>query len=441
MTAMSWRVGARSDVGLQRDGNEDSFFAGARLLVVADGVGGSAAGEIASSLTVRALEPLETDSSVTDPLEALRTATRTANSDVHNAIEADRALAGMGTTLTAMLWSGETLGMAQLGDSRAYRLRDGVLVQITTDHTLVQSLIEEGQITPEEALTHPRRSWILRALDGRAESDPDLEVLDPQPGDRYLLCSDGLSDYVEEAAIAAALGGDDPQLASERLVDLALKAGAPDNVTCVVADPVTDVTVTQPPLVGGAAATPPPVPTPARPASLDFRGDPQQVESPRRRSLGKRLAIVAAIVIVLVAGAIAGTLIYVHHQWYVGQSAGKVTIYQGVKGSAAGHKLSKVHTVSDLPVSALPQTDRQAVIDGRNTYGSESGAQGYVDRLTTDACAQARAQQPKPSPHPTSTPSPHRSSGANNQRRHHPTPSPTPTLPSYCAGVTPTVPQ
>jgi protein phosphatase len=430
---MTWRFGARSDVGLHRDGNEDSFFAGSRLLVVADGVGGSAAGEIASSLAVHALQPLESDTSITDPLPALGAATRTANTDVRQAIQADRALSGMGTTLTALLWSGETLGLAQLGDSRGYRLRGGELTQITKDHTLVQSLVEEGQITPDEALTHPRRSWILRALDGREESEPDLEILDPQPGDRYLLCSDGLSDYVDLAAIAAALAGDDPQLASERLVDLALKAGAPDNVTCVVADPVEDA-IAQPPLIGGAAAVPrEPVKTAGSPA--DFLTDPPDGEpAGKRRSLAKRLTLIIGAVVVLVVAAIVGTVIYVNHQWYVASSHGNVAIYQGVKGSAAGHKLQKVHQLSQVPVTALPQTDRQDVLQGRNTYSKESSAQAYVTRLTSDACteAQAKASASAAAASASPTPTPSSTSSKRNQKV-RPTTSPTPTLPAYCS--------
>jgi protein phosphatase len=424
---MSWRFGARSDVGLHRDGNEDSFFAGSRLLVVADGVGGSAAGEIASSLAVHALQPLESDPSITDPLPALGAATKTANTDVREAIQADRALSGMGTTLTALLWSGDTLGLAQLGDSRGYRLRDGQLTQITKDHTLVQSLVDEGQITPDEALTHPRRSWILRALDGREESEPDLEVLDPQPGDRYLLCSDGLSDYVDLTAIATALAGDDPQLASERLVDLALKAGAPDNVTCVVADPVEDG-VTQPPLVGGAAAVPrAPIP-PATEPSQSTETEP----APRGRSLAKRLTLVVGAVVVLVALAIVGTVIYIQHQWYVASSQGNVAIYQGVKGSAAGHKLAKVHELSQVPVTALPQTDRQDVVQGRNTYSKQSGAQAYVSRLTSDACTQAKAKAAAAAASASPSPTPSSTSSKRNQHV-QPTTSPTPTLPAYCS--------
>jgi protein phosphatase len=421
---MSWRVGARTDVGLQRDNNEDSFFAGTRLLVVADGVGGSAAGEIASSLAVNALQPLESDQAISDPLRALRDATRTANTDLREAIEADPTLSGMGTTLTALLWADGTLAVAQLGDSRAYRLRAGRLEQITHDHTLVQSLVDEGQITTEEAAVHPRRSWILRALDGREDSDPDVETLDPHGGDRYLLCSDGLSDYVEEPAIATALGGGDPQDASERLVQLALQAGAPDNVTCIVADPVEDA-VAQPPLIGGAAAN-----QRNRKGAAAPSNEPEPAPAPeaKRVSIGKRLTLVVGVIVILVAAAIVATVVYINHQWYVASSNGNVAIYQGVKGSAVGHKLSHVHSISKLPVSAVLPYERQDVINGSNSYNSQSAAQAYVDRLTSDACAQAAKATPRPSP------TPHATSSAKARRTHRtrPRPTPTPTLPAYC---------
>jgi protein phosphatase len=420
---MTWRVGARSDVGLHRDGNEDSFIAGSRLVVVADGVGGSVAGEIASTLAVQALQPLEADTSITDPLAALGAAIRTANTDLRIAIESDRALAGMGTTLTAMLWSGETLGMAQLGDSRAYRMRAGELQQITKDHTLVQSLVDEGQITAEEALVHPRRSWILRALDGRDESEPDLVILDPQPGDRYLLCSDGLSDYVDVTAIAEALTATDPQDASQRLVDLALKAGAPDNVTCVVADPVTDA-VPQPPIVGGAAATarPAPLTTPS-PAPHEFvpTGTADEAATPRRPSLTRRLLLVFGLVVVLVVAAGVGTIWWTRSQWYVGRDGADVAIYQGVHGAVLGHRLNRLHRQTDLPSNAL-SADDLARVSTRVEVNSLSAAYQVVANMRAQACTNAKSRAVAA----------HQQLLKQRSLHHTKKPVPPVTLPSYC---------
>jgi protein phosphatase len=308
-------------------------------------------------------------------------------------------------------------------------LRDGELTQITRDQTLVQSLVDEGQITPEEALTHPRRSWILRALDGRDESDPDVELLTSQPGDRYLLCSDGLSDYVDVAAIADALGQGEPQQASEALVDLALRAGAPDNVTCVVADPIEKPRPGQQPVLGGAATATPRIPTAAEPTPSEDPiaaedGGRHAVERGRRR-IGTRLAIVAGVVVVLIGAAIAITATYIHRQWYVAQSEGKVTIYHGVKGTALGYDLSHVHQITDLPATALPYDDQSNVRSGINTSGGLTGAQREVDTLRSDACALAASTAPTPSPTPSTV--------TGKRHKHHLRKAiPKPTLPSWC---------
>src|SRR3954454_7842073 len=233
---LSLRFGARSDVGLTREGNEDALYAGPRLLAVADGMGGHAAGEGASRVVIEALVPLDQSPPDGDLTEALRRAVETANGYLRDMVAADSALEGMGTTLTALLSAGQRLGLVHVGDSRAYLLRDDELHQITHDHTLVQSLVDEGRITPEEATTHPQRSWITRALDGRGEIELDVSVREAHDGDRYLLCTDGLSGVVSEETMLEALRVPDPQGACDRLVELALRAGGPDNITCIVAD-------------------------------------------------------------------------------------------------------------------------------------------------------------------------------------------------------------
>src|SRR3954462_13316791 len=258
---LSLRFGARSDVGLAREGNEDAMYAGPRLLAVADGMGGHAAGEVASRVVIETIAPLDAGSA--DPATDgdltgdLRSAVETANGYLRDMVAADSALEGMGTTLTALLWVQQTLGLVHIGDSRAYLLRDGHLEQVTHDHTLVQTLIDQGRITPDEANTHPQRSWITNALDGRPDIELDLSIRDVRVGDRYLVCSDGLSSYVGEQTIAEALGSGDPQTSCDRLVDLALRAGGLDNVTCIVADIVEEDGADEGPIVGGAAAQAP----------------------------------------------------------------------------------------------------------------------------------------------------------------------------------------
>jgi protein phosphatase len=392
----SWRFGAKTDVGLVRDGNEDSLYAGPRLLVVADGVGGSVAGEIASKLAVQTLAPLDSDGTISDPLAALREAVLRADAQLRDAIASDPRLSGMGTTLTAILGAGDTVGLAQLGDSRAYLFRSGELSQITRDHTLVQSLVDEGQITAEEAQVHPRRSWILRALDGRGEAEPDLMPLTAVAGDRYLLCSDGLSDYVDQGAIEAALAaGDDPQPTCERLVELALHAGAPDNVTCIVAEPVEGDEPAPKPVIAGAAATPDRTRTvEAQPAAAVQRS----ADGPRRRGgIGRRLAIVAVIVILLVAAAIGGTALYIRGQWYVADHDGYVGVFHGVRGSFASVSLSRLDTQTALPIDQVTEADRALLTSGQ--VSSRSDVNAEIKTLTTDACDAWTAAHPaKPAP-------------------------------------------
>ncbi|TAL22920.1 MAG: serine/threonine-protein phosphatase, partial [Frankiales bacterium] len=260
--SLGLRYAARSHTGLLRDGNEDSVYAGPRVLAVADGMGGHAAGEVASAVAIAALAHLDEDAPGSDLLEVLRESAESANSHLRDMVSGDPALEGMGTTLTAVLFAGSRLGMLHIGDSRAYLLRDGELTQITHDHTLVQTLVDEGRISEDEASTHPQRSLITRALDGRDGIEPDLSVREVRPGDRYLLCTDGLTGPVGRVeTLQEALEIPDPQEACDRLVQLALRGGGPDNVTVIVADVVDgNNRRTSSPVVAGAAAEAPQAP-------------------------------------------------------------------------------------------------------------------------------------------------------------------------------------
>jgi serine/threonine protein phosphatase PrpC len=260
---LALRYAVRSDVGLLREGNEDSAYAGPHLLAVADGMGGHAAGEVASSATITTIADLDTDQPASDLLAALANAVASANMRLQEMIMSDPATEGMGTTLTALLWSDGHAALCHIGDSRAYLLRDGQFYQITHDHTLVQSLVDEGRITEDDVATHPQRSLLLRALDGRTLADPDLSTHETMAGDRYLLCSDGLSGVVTEQTLHQALSTvRDPDKAALQLVELALKGGGPDNITCIVADVVdpqiTALPPTQVPVLAGAASAGPP---------------------------------------------------------------------------------------------------------------------------------------------------------------------------------------
>ena len=230
--ALAIRYAARSDVGRRRDRNQDTAYAGRRLLAVADGMG--VGGDAASAAVIEALKPLEGALPAGNLLNAMQDAVRQADSAVRDLAAADP---GTGTTLTAMLWSGSQLALVHVGDTRAYLLRAGELFQITHDHSVVQALLDEGKITPEEADSHPQRSLLLQAIDGDRAARPDVSLHDAQAGDRYLLCSDGLTAVVPAGIIRDTLSAPgDPEQAVGRLIDLANEAGGPDNIACVVAD-------------------------------------------------------------------------------------------------------------------------------------------------------------------------------------------------------------
>jgi PPM family protein phosphatase len=256
---LALRYAVRSDVGLLREGNEDSAYAGPHLLAVADGMGGHAAGEVASAATITTIAPLDAEDLGPDLVNALADAVATANLRLQELIISDPAIEGMGTTLTALLWVEGYAALCHIGDSRAYLLRDGQFVQITHDHTLVQSLVDEGKITEDDVATHPHRSLLLRALDGRTIAEPDLTPLETYPGDRYMLCSDGLSGVVTEHTLHQTLASiEEPEKAALRLIELAIKGGGPDNITCIVADVIDSrssrVAPTWQPAFAGAAA-------------------------------------------------------------------------------------------------------------------------------------------------------------------------------------------
>lgn len=256
------RYAAKSNVGMVRKENEDSGFAGRRLLAVADGMGGHAAGELASSTAIATLAELDSeDLTFEEVVPALKDAIETSAERIAQFILADPARAGMGTTMTAIAWRSGRIVVIHVGDSRAYLLRDGQLHQLTRDHTYVQSLVDAGRITEEEARRHPKRNLLMRAIDGNDVPESEPSIREAQAGDRYLLCTDGLSGVVTDAEIERVLAVvPDPTAAVTDLVELALEAGAPDNVTVVVADVVDvgsddvvlDATVGKPVVVGAA---------------------------------------------------------------------------------------------------------------------------------------------------------------------------------------------
>ena len=386
------RYSARSDRGLVRQNNQDAVYAGPRLLALADGMGGHAAGEVASSLVISALAPLDDDDPGDDLLRELHAAAVEGNAAIHRHVLEAPDLEGMGTTLTAILFKGTRLGLVHIGDSRAYQLRDGMLTQITKDDTFVQSLIDEGRITEEEAHTHPQRSLLLRAITGQ-DIEPSLTVREARPGDRYLLCSDGLSGVVSDETLANTLRTyADPRECADRLIDLALRGGGPDNITCIVADVVDVDFGDDAPIVGGAAgdgrdATPPPDSAAARASATTLtRTAPLRVQpvapAPVARFRGLRLALgVVAVLAVLVGGGVLARM-WVLQQYYVGTSQEHVAIFQGVRGSVLGLPLQHLVEETDIALTDLPEATRNTVEDGiLVTEGGLTGAQAKVALL------------------------------------------------------------
>lgn len=386
------RFAAKSDRGLIREGNEDSVFAGPRLLAVADGMGGMAAGEVASNIVVGALAPLDEDAPGADLVDTLKNAVADANEQLRVAVEENQALEGMGTTLTAILFSGNRLGLVNVGDSRAYLLRESEIKQITRDDTYVQMLVDEGRITADEATSHPQRSILTRALDGR-EVDPDFSVREAVAGDRYLLCSDGLSSVVSEDTIAEALGTGEPPEAADRLVALALRGGGPDNITVIVADIIDEQAVDDSPVVGGAAAADRGRTSSASPDSAAGRAalarpakdivdepEPEADPDPGRRKRRIRAAVLLAVAaVVVVAGGIAGWT-YIQAQYYVGVKDGQVAVFRGVRGSVAGLGLSTLTSSSSVKLTDLQPIAQQQVKAGVPA-SNETEAKAFIERL------------------------------------------------------------
>jgi PPM family protein phosphatase len=410
---LTLRYAARSDRGLIRDGNQDSVYAGPRLLAVADGMGGMAAGDVASNVVIAAMAPLDEDVPGDAMVDALRSAVETANQQLRDAVDANPALEGMGTTLTAMLFSGTKFGMVHVGDSRAYLLRDGEFVQVTKDDTYVQMLVDEGRISAEEATSHPQRSLLTRALDGR-DIDPEYSVRQAVPGDRYLICSDGLSGVVSAETIGQSLREYvDPSQCVDRLVQLALRSGGPDNVTVIIADVTDEDIVEQRPVVGGAAArdrgmvsgveesTPaaraaalqaPRAPVPEPPEAEDD-------ERPRRHPV--RTAVLLVVLLGLFAGGTWGGWTWTQAQYYVGATpGGDLAVYQGIPGQIAGLHLSRLdHTESTR------LTDLTKVAQDRVKQGISAGSLTEAERKYRELVDPVNGNVSKPSCSPSSSPS------------------------------------
>ncbi|RSM40829.1 protein phosphatase [Actinoplanes sp. ATCC 53533] len=395
---LTLRYAAQSDRGLIRDGNQDSVYAGPRLLAVADGMGGMAAGDVASNIVIAAMAPLDEDVPGDALVDALRHAVGTANQTLRDTVDANPHLEGMGTTLTAVLFSGSKIGMVHIGDSRAYMLRQGEFAQITKDDTYVQMLVDEGRISPEEASSHPQRSLLTRALDGR-DIDPEYSVRQVLKGDRYLICSDGLSGVVSAETIGESMRDiQDAQACCERLVQLALRGGGPDNITVVVADATDADIMEQSPIVGGAAARDRGNSTvadassaAARAAALQKPRPPQpegavydrdESEQPKRHPV--RTSLLLCLLLGILGGGLYLGWQYTQKQYYVGATEqGQLAIFRGVPGQIAGLDLSSVNATSEARLDDLTSVAQERVKQGIHA-DSQPDAQRMLQELTSD---------------------------------------------------------
>jgi protein phosphatase len=448
---MRLRYAALSDVGRVRRDNQDSGYAGPHLLVIADGVGGSARGDVASSATVEELRRLDAPPG-DDMLGALAGAIHRTHDRIAALVAENPEIEGTSSTVTAAIFDGTSFGVGHVGDSRGYLLRDGAISQITADHTFVQSLIDEGRITEDEARVHPHRNLILRAVDGVHEPEPDVFTLEVSLGDRILLCSDGCSGVLGDEDLARILGEGTPDHAAVSLISASLDAGSSDNVTVVVADLVGDdavddadtsaAAVTGPMLVGAAAEAPRRLGLGSGRATrsgdtgeLDAVTDsddgdrddvdPEEVryapQPPRRFTWARRLAALVVLAILVGIVAVAGYK-WTQSQFYVADDGDEVAIFRGVEADVPGFEMHQVEEGSDLTLEDLPTYNARQVRDGISANNLED-ARGIVSRLRRLAlCPDPDEPSPSASPKSSASPTPK----GKNSKSAKPSPSKSP---------------
>ncbi|KAA9089270.1 PP2C family protein-serine/threonine phosphatase [Microbacterium radiodurans] len=399
---------AISHTGKVRSNNQDSGFCGSNLFVVADGMGGHAGGDVASSLAVRRLESLDHAFSTTTEAEAaLQDALADTAAELIDTVKVRPELAGMGTTVSALVMVDSYAVIAHIGDSRLYLFRDGALTQITTDHTFVQRLVDSGRITPEEARYHPRRSVLMRVL-GDMDPDPEIDtfIMPTQPGDRWLLCSDGLSGVIDDAHTAKALGqGWAPGRTADNLLKQALDGGAPDNVTIVIVDVGGQHPLfSGPPTIVGSASHPLGIDVPAaRPQRSSWLHPGRQaanepshfepavefleelIEEDRRRARRRRLTWLGGFIVILAA---IGVVLFAGYNWtqsrfFVGADDDTVVIYRGIQAGIGPISLSSPEEDTGILLDDLPAYQLQAV---QQTISADSlaDARAIVENLRVE---------------------------------------------------------
>ncbi len=401
---MKVTAAAASDIGRVREGNEDSYLTLAPLFAVADGMGGHRGGEVASQLAVETLERTfkAGEGELPDQVQE-------ANRVVFERSVTDRQVAGMGTTLTVALVEGDRIRLAHVGDSRAYLLRDGELRLLTQDHTLVHRMVVEGEISEQEAQTHPQRSVLTRALGVDVVAEVDDETVAVQPGDRLLLCTDGLTSMVREDEIGRILHEvRDTREAAERLVRAANDGGGADNTTVVVIDLSDD----DPPdaersgATASADAGSPPVPGAAPRAAPVARTGGAGAAQAAMRLPWRRIALWTGIALAIVIVGLVGLRMYTNSQWYVGVSNGHVAVFQGIPAEVGGLQLH--HVVVETDVSAAKAETLALYRDLRAgiTADSRERATAIVERIRRDVDGMPQVGGSGASSPPTVSPSP-----------------------------------
>ena len=409
---------SHSEIGLVRKNNQDSGYVSATMLAVADGMGGAAAGDLASTVAIDHICAADAHREGEDMLTTLAGAVAAANDDLADLVAWDASLDGMGTTFCGAMFSGTQLGLVHIGDSRAYLLRNGQLSRLTHDHSWVQSLIDEGRITPQEAAVHPHRSLLLKVLNGQAQHSPDASLVDVRRGDRLLFCSDGLCGLVDDETIKRLLTRPDPNEALSRLVDAAHRAGGKDNITIIVSDVVAqddELDAVEGTVIGAAATTRIPrhestteIPTtserpahaadhPSRQVLFDSEAEESMRYAPIAKSARQRfrswLVVLVCIAAVLVA-TILGARVYLRSQYYVGTSGENVAIHQGVPEKLLWMDLHSAVEDSDIRVADLPRDYRNRVESGIQVPSVESGRATLGElRIGEQYCRAVRDQR------------------------------------------------
>lgn len=432
----SLRVEAHSEVGRIRKNNQDAGYASPSMLVVADGMGGAAAGDLASAVAVVIARDADERLAGEAMLSHMDGVLDETNVRLSELVSEDLTLDGMGTTFCGAMFDGSQLGLAHIGDSRCYLLRDGELSQLTHDHSWVQQLIDEGRLTPKQAATHPHRSLIIRVVNGQNGTRPDLEMVDVQLGDRIMFCTDGLSGLIDDDQIQQLLTEDDLGLAINNLAGAANEAGGHDNITVVLADVVEQddaLDAAQPQIVGSAVereipersgSAGPPIPEAPEPLPELARQELARYapEIPPRRWPGVIAGTLAVLLVIV--GATWGVVAYSSSRFYIAEADGQVAIYNGLPGSILGFELNTLAERTDVTVTDLPRFYQRAVA---NTIAASDldSAQESVEELRWRAkrCVEvrkARSSTPAPQPLP---------SGLSTAQ---------PDYPTYLAPITPT---